>query len=425
MIGPRILKFLGSWWTTTALLLSVAVLYICFTFTENPYSGWIYFLSHTNSGLLVCIALIANLFFANLRIACDRMRRSPASPADIRAMDSFIEIPATGPDDLEKAADWMKKHGFTGEVRGNSINVRKENLSFLPGALMRTGLIVLITALLFSSHIRKTEEARLHEKETYAFTGSSISLNSIKTNLPDDFLQVGETGTLLLKEVSAVITSSGTSYTITSGFPARINGRYYLISDVGYSQALSLRSSGRKIEKLLDLNILPPGKADIVPLPSGDLFLTFTLQPEKTIRKGLLTGKQYLLMAPQYSIKIQRPEERPETVTLKPGDSFTQGDLSLALGKNSFFVKVTAVYDPALFWIYSGLLAALAGLMLMLSRFFWYKKQLSAVLADNTLLIGYSEEFFKKWGIQKFQAWENELLSVCKPAKDEPEPSQG
>lgn len=410
---------------TAALVISVCVSYLYFTFTDNPYPGWINFLYHSPAGLSLYIAFILNLIFASLRIVFDRLMHVPASPEDVGRMDVHIEIPASGNGNLPKVAAWMKKHGFNGEIRDNSINARKGNFSFLPGTLMRTGLIMLSTALLFSVYLRKTEETKLHEKEMHSFSGSEITLNSIKSNLPEDFLRVGEEGTFKLDKVSAALIASGNSYTITSGFPVKIKGRYYRISDVGFSQELSLESSGQKIEKRLDMNILPPGKTDIVALPSNNLFLTFTLHPEKTIRKGLLTGKQFSLLKPIYRIVIQSGKERekPETVTVRPGESITSGGFTVSLGKNSLFIKIISVYDPALFWIYTGFLLTLAGLTLMLSRFFWYERQFYAVLADNSLMIGYREEFFGKWGIQKFHNWKEELLSDAGPAIDKTESS--
>ena len=409
MIGQRIIKTSGSWWITAVLLLSLCALYIYFTFTDNPYSGWINFLFHTPAGLFICIAFIANMGFANLRIIYDRLKHVPASPEDIRFMDVSIVIPASGAADLEKIAGWMKKRGFTGEIRDNSIRALKGKFSFLPGTLMRTGLIMLSTALLFSVYLRKTEETKLHEKEMHSFSGSGITLNSIKSNLPGDFLQVGE-GTFKLDKVSAALIASGDTYTITSGFPVKIKGRYYRISDFGFSQELSLESSGQKTEKLLDLNILPPGKTDIIAFPSNNLFLTFTLHPEKTIKKGLITGKQYFLLTPRYRIVIQKEKEKPETVIVQQGESIAAGGSAVSLGKSSLFVRMTSVYDPALFWIYSGFLLTLTGLLLMLSRFFWYEKELSSVMDGNMLHIGYREEFFKKWGIQKFSLWLEALL---------------
>jgi cytochrome c biogenesis protein ResB len=427
VIGQRIIKPLGSWWITVVLMLSLVSTYISFTFADNPYSGWINFLFHTPAGLFIYLAFIANLLFASLRIVYDRLKYVPASPADIRAMDVYIEVPASDTADLEKIEGWMRRHGFTGKINDKTINARKGNFSFLPGTLMRAGLIVLMTAFLFSVYLRKTEETILHPKETHSFSGSEVSLDSIKSNLPEDFLQVGEEGTFKLEKVSAVLISSGNPETVTSGFPVKIKGQYYRISDIGFSQELLLESSGEKIEKLLDLNILPPGKTDIVDLPSSNnLFLTFTLHPEKTISKGLLTGKQYFLVKPYYHIVIQSGKEKgkKEAVAVRPGETITSGSYSVSLGKNSVFIKIKSVYDPALLWIYTGLLLGLSGIMLMLSRFFWYERQLTAVLADNTVLIGYREEFFKKWGIQKFLWWNEELSSLQESPVDKPQPAK-
>jgi hypothetical protein len=150
--------------------------------------------------------------------------------------------------------------------------------------------------------------------------------------------------------------------------------------------------------------------------------MTIALAPERIINKGLLKGKQYNLAVPTYGVIIQQGDNHTKPsplVTIKPGARMTRGPLTLAFGKSSLFVRIQAVQDPALCWIYAGVLVSLAGVVLMFSRFFWYRKELAVVRAQGTLYIGSSDEYFKKWGIERFFKNKDKMMPV---GTDESEP---
>jgi hypothetical protein len=147
-----------------------------------------------------------------------------------------------------------------------------------------------------------------------------------------------------------------------------------------------------------------------------------TLEPEKTISKGLLTGRLYNLGAPSYRLALKKDGERREIV-VGSSESADIGGASLSLGSESLYIRVNTVSDPALFWVYAGVVVALLGAFLMLTRFFWYERTMCAAFADGEVLLGYSEEFYKRWGVLKFQRWRDELLSPPEPGVEKSEPS--
>jgi hypothetical protein len=392
-----------------------------FTFGADPYERWITFVFHTPAGLILYIGLIANLIFSSVLVAYKRLNQGNISYEDIKLMDTHIEFPAAEKDSLQRITGWLKQKGFSLVFRGEGVHSVKGRFSFLPGTVLRTGFIILIISFLFSVHLRKAEENVFHEGETGAFLGNKVLLSSINSKLPGKFMQIGEKTRFKLGGLSAAISSSGNTYTITSGFPSRVEGHYYRITHLGFSVPFSAETSKGDFRKKVDLDILPPGKTDIVELPMEDMFLTVALMPEKTIKKGLVTGKRYNLSRPLYRVVLQKGEDKnkPESVTVRPGERVTSGGDTILLEENSFFLKINSVDDPALIWIYIGSLLTLSGMIFMFSRFFWYEKRVSAVLKDKVIFIGYSEEFFKKWGIQKFQRWCEELFSDTKPSIDE------
>jgi hypothetical protein len=420
-MSSRFIKPVGSWWFTVTLLMLLSASYMYFTFGADPYERWITLVFHTPAGLILYIGLIASLIFSSVLVAYKRLNRGNISYEDIRQMDTHIEIPAAESHSLERITEWLKQKGFSVVFHGEGVQSVRGRFSFLPGTVLRTGFIILLVSFLFSVHLRESEEMLLHEGETGVFFGNKILLSTITPELPEKFMQIGEKTRFRLDDMSAELTSSGNTYSLTPGFPVRIEKLYYRITHLGFSVPFNAETSMGDFGKNVDLEILPPGKTDIVELPSVDMFLTIALMPEKTIKKGLITGKQYNLRRPLYRVVLQKGEDKdkPESVTVRPGERVTSGGDTILLGENSFFLKINSVDDPALFWIYLGSLLTLSGMVCMFSRFFWYEKQIAAVLRDNVIFIGYSEEFYKKWGILKFHRWCEELFSDTEPSVDE------
>lgn len=407
MRPPRPVKAVSSWWGTVVLLLSLCASYLYFTFDDNTYRNWIDFVFYTPAGLVLYFALIVNIISVTARVAYEKLKGQCQSSKEavdaIKGMDTWIEVPADVP--VERVVEWVKKAGFRVNITGDSVSALKGKFSFLPGTVARAGLVVLMTAFLISMHLRKTEDAVLHEGESGLFFGKKISLTAIESSLPEEFLQVGEKSTFGLDNVSAKLSASQKTYSVTAGFPVRIDGLYFRITDIGLYQPLSVKPQGAfdPFTSSVDLDILPPGKSSSVRLPPGEL-LTFTLKPYKTLEKGLVTGELFNLETPLYHLVLQRGKDKYEG-TIRPGETAEFGGDWISLGKNSLYINVLSVNDPALIWIQTGMLITLAGIILMLSRFFWYEKRLCATRVDNAMLIGYREEFYSKWGVLKFRKW--------------------
>lgn len=406
----KVIRAAASRGITVSLFISLFASYIYFTFGKEPFEKWMNFVFHTPAGIIIYWAIIINLLLADIRVVYKRLQAGWITPENIQEMDAHVEIPAHD-NSLEHITGWIKEKGFRVNIHGDCIYSIKGRFSFLPGAVLRAGFIILMVSIFFSVHIRKTEDMVLHEGEEGIFLGNRVHLSLIKSNFPEEFFYLGEDSAFKVDGVSAILSSSGKNYDITPRFPVRIGGLYYRITHLGFSHSLLVTASSGDFEKRIDLDMLPPGKTDLVALPQNDVFLTFTLYPEKMIKKGILTGKLYNLKKPLYSIVVQKGKEKEKSdgITIDPGGNIILGGITVSLGSNSLYSRIGSVRDPALPWIYIGILFTLTGVMLMLSRFFWYKEEFSAVLKDEVVFIGYIKEFYKSWGIRKFQRWKDEL----------------
>ncbi len=403
----------SSWWLTGVLFLAICSIYLFFTFGQDPYARWAHFLFRSPAGLALYFCLIVNLVAASFRLVLRSLALKPLSAEVLETMDIRAEMP--GRRRPQEIAAWMKSKGFAVTIRGNSMYASKNKFSFLPGTVIRSGFIILLVSLLVSIYSRETRTAVLHEGQETDFFSTKITATGIEATLPSDFLQVGEESSFQLEHAIARLSFSGRTFLAGPGFPTRINGNYYRLTNVGYAQPVLIKS-GRVQSRLdMDLDILPPGKTQIVTIPDGNIFFTVSLEPDRTISKGLLKGRQFNLGKPFYRIAVLKNGEnksKPRVLTLRQGESGTAGNVKLSLGKSALYARIQAVRDPALAWIYLGFSVTLIGLALMLTRFFWYQKEMIAVDTGSMLTIGYCEEFFKKWGIQKFYAWKDELLQM-------------
>ena len=406
----RAMRIAASWWLTALFCLLLVAAYLAATFGEHPFARWIAFLMHSPTGLALYCGLALNIALASIRVVMERLQRPILSRESILSMDTWFRIPASGTDAVPRAAAWMAARGFPAAISGGTVSAIKGKYSFLPGTILRTGLVLLLAALLISAHARTAGDLVLHEGEQGDLFGEKVLLRAITASLPADYLQVGDESSFKLENVSAVLAAQGNDHTLFTGWPVRVAGRACRIIHIGYTQPITVTTAAGSIAKSEDLDVLPPGKNQLLSPASSGLLLTFSLQPEKTISKGLLIGKQYNLETPRYRIMLQsNGAKTPIELVLRSNEQVAVKGAALSLGRGSRFITLHYAVDPALPFIYAGLLLLLGGGVLMVSRFFWYRKEMAAVIDADCLLIGFQEEFYRKWGILQFHRWKDEF----------------
>lgn len=400
MSAIRVFRAASSWWMTAVLLALACGAYMYFSFGDAPFSRWRDFLFHRPPGIILYGALILNLTAATTRIVVKGLAEPVPSVAGIKEMDAS-EIFSSGILSLDGAAKFMRSWGFSPLSSGRGLTAVRGRYSFLPGTVFRSGMVLLLVSLLLSAHLRETGEALFGEGEEKQLLGVAVSVGQIEANLPKDYFRVGEEGSFILDKVSATASLAGGRHTVRSYFPSRAAGRYYRITHLGFVLPVSVRSGDAADAGDAYLDVLPPGKADTVSLGSSEL--NVSLLPERTISKGVLKGEQFNLTEPLYRITVKGHKDSPQgEVRLRPGESGSSGKTGVALGKSSPYVKIQAVRDPTLPWIYISISITAAGLGAMLSRFFWYRKEFFALEEGGSVYIGYREEFFRKWGVRRF-----------------------
>ncbi len=393
----RAAMFPGSWRLTVLFALSLAAIYVYFSPGQDSYARFAHVVFHTIAGMAIYALLVLNLALAGLRVVIGRLGRAGGGPSAIREMDVYGEFPMPDENAREKVVSWLRQQGCSVYSSGEYISGRRGRFSFLPGTLMRAGIVVFMASLVLSVHLRRSEEALLREGESAVIINGEARLEKLEPGLPGEFLRVGESDAFRLEKVSAEIaTSAGETITVSGGFPTRAGGLYWRITQLGYHQPV--KTGGGETGFYLD--VLPPGKGHSVRLSESGPSVLFRLEPESTMKKGLLTGKIYRLDAPFYRISFKGEDT---VITLGPGESEGAEGLELSLGESSLYIRVLAVHDPALRWVWAGILLTLVGLALMPARFFWYEKRFHAHVSGGSVLVGYSQEFYRNWSVHKFQ----------------------
>lgn len=420
----RIYDIASSWRLMFLLMFSMAGSYIYFSFFKEPFEGWTKFLFDDKLGWAIYFGLILNLILISVRSAFDKLSHPNITPGYIKKMDAYRSTSINEVDFNRVSEKIVKLGGRVSSATGYASS-RKGAWSFLPGLVLRLGVIVFMIAVFVSYHTRNSHEAIIRPGMELTTAGSKVRIESIDAKLPKDFLQVGEGSEFKLDDLKSVVTTSGKSFVIDNRYPKKAGTSYYRVTHLGYTLPLKIVLDKLELRKDFDLDVLPPGKTDTRKLESEGMVVSFVIEPSRTTEKGLLTGKEFDLTSPTFKVSVNKGGEEGKTVQLilKPGESTFSNGVGITPGTLSIHAKMLSVFDPALGMVFFGLVLILLGAGCMISRFFWYEVEVSAFFDGKVLIIGFREEFYSKWGVKRFRNAKNELFGI-KASVDEEKPSE-
>lgn len=385
----RALRIIGSWWTTALVLALLGAGYFYFTFGDAPYAHFKHALMHSGLGVAAYLLLVANLVIATALAAHDRHRRLVPERIALEQMDAQGLIEGAN---MQHVVQWARGKGFYIEHEDASMAIlRKGRMSYLPGTVFRAALVLFMLSALASVHMRETVEQVL--------VSGQGGVGEITATLPDDFLRVGDKDPLRVAHVQARVEVGGRAYELTNQHAQFIDGQYVRLTHVGYR----VRATMGGVETALLLDVLPPGKSQSV----ADR--VFTLEPIKTITKGLLKGSLYDTNSPQFRVHEKGASEGEHAV-LRIGQPVLLAGQEVVVHEAGLYARATSVYDPAFMWMRAGYWLTLAGLVLMAGRFAWYEQVLVLKAGERGGVEAcYREEFYRKYGVMKFYRWVDEI----------------
>jgi len=400
----RALGILGSRKLGWLLAIGLVGIYLWLSFSgDDPMGRWLHVVFYEPLGMVLWFGLALNLMLRSLWLIIDRLRSRP--PA-IDEMDNVAEI-----DVGDDFSDWLRDH-FGIEFMNKPVAVRQGRYSALPGVLWRIGAVIVMAALLVSSHVRVDESARFSVLQSGKLLGQDVTLTALDAGLPENYLSTGDDAAFSLRKPEATLHLVGRSFTLHESHPGQAEGIYYRMTDIGFFLPVTVSEGAEALDVGGHVEVLPPGRAVNIFVPSFDAVLNLKLAPESTVQKGLITGEVYDLVKPAYAVSVKRGTADIESTTLKAGQSAVISGLPLSLGKTGMSVEIQAVRDPALWWFRIGLWLLMAGIALSPLRLILYVKEIRVELSDGKARVGYSEEFFKKWATVRFETWARERQGI-------------
>ena len=338
----------------------------------------------------------------------------PPSRDSVRAMDVFFSFPAAAPSFAvpgdawtDAVTGWAAGKGFRDISSGDgAILALKGRWSFIPGATLKLGLILLLSATAASHGFREADTAMLAPGGSGSLFGVPVEMTGLESDIPNSYLQVGKEQGFRINTARATVRVSGNESAISAGWPEHAGGLWLKITGIGMAQEF-LHEGGAAETGPLMLDIFPPGREDKIRI--GLRSLKVALSPERTVKKGRLTGEMYNLEMPSYRIT---PPEGDFVLLGRDGTGKDAEAMPYSLGPMGYWVRIEGVRDPALGMVHFGIFVLGAGLLLVPMNLFWYRRELAFALDDDGIVLGYTEQILKKWGVYRFYDWKDEIADL-------------
>ena len=383
--------------STLVCVILIASIYVRFLFQgDNAYGSWVSFLTENPAGILIFSGLALSIAWGGVRAARSALKAPECSAEYIGSLDISAAFPVSEGDWSGPLSAWLKEKGFDLKEHSASGYALKGRWSFLPGAVLRVGLLLFLAGFWLSHHERQVFEVLLRPGSPAVLGDLVLTLGRIDAGLPEGHLQVGREKGFRIKDAKVQLEGPEGPLTVPQGWPVKFGGRYFSLAGLGYTQSFNrFVRDGAYETDTLDLDILPPGKEDTAILFGEEVRIS--LAPEKTVKKGRLSGELYNLKAPSYRLK----HPGKDILVVSPGSHggvLTTGP-DIAAGLGDFWVRIRVVQDPGISLITWSLPVMGAGLILLFSDFFWYRREVVCLHQNQELILGYGEQYLKKWGI--------------------------
>lgn len=250
-----------------------------------------------------------------------------------------------------------------------SVSVSKKNRTlFLASVLLPSGILIFFTGFFVSAATRHFEWvlARTGDVIKPGWSAGAYKVDAIMPGISERFLDIDiESGKGLFKYEPKVRVRDQRAGTFDIGAfpPARIDGSYFHILNFGLAPNISVSEDAVvKGQEYMPLRILGPGSVDtfeIQPLPYKFML---SLEPERTIQKGMVTASEYNLRYPLYRIRVLEGEKVIAEAVTK--ESLRFRNLEIGFQEPGFWVQLEIVKDSGVPLIIAGLFMATAGIPL-------------------------------------------------------------
>jgi hypothetical protein len=230
------------------------------------------------------------------------------------------------------------------------------------------GLIIFLAAFFLSLNFRKTEwlpPMGRGDVISVPWEAQSYQIKTVVPALEKKVLRTdNDTRIFDFEPGITMVKSDGEQFAIGAFPPRKIGYTYYHILMFGIGPGIELRKRNEIVNKgFMALRLVPFGVADHFEIQPFPYKFYLTIVPNRLIKKGAETARDYDLEHPRYRVEIAKGDEviaKAETETSVQFD----GEMELSFFEPDDWVVIEAVRDPFVIWFVIGFAMLFAGVFL-------------------------------------------------------------
>lgn len=238
-------------------------------------------------------------------------------------------------------------------------------LTFFFRLPLYAGMLVLLLAFFFSLNTRKNTWLLIGEGDVIRvpWERSLLRVSGIRPALRRNELKMNDSVIFSSEPAITLLDENGVSHTV-GAFPPRLVGSNYMhVLNFGIGPGVELREKNNAIIRTyVALRLTPFGSVDKFKLPPAPYTFYLNILPNRVIKKGGETAKQYDLEKPVYGVEVVKGDRK--IMKAETDDTVTfDHTMSLRFHRPSDWVLLDVAYDPFLPLFVAGLVMTGAGII--------------------------------------------------------------
>lgn len=215
------------------------------------------------------------------------------------------------------------------------------------------GLVLVLFSFFLSLNFRKVEwlpPTGVGDIIKVPWDSRSYQIVSVVPAIKKKALRTDDSAIFDYEPGAALSDPEGRTYTIGAFPPRKVGQSYMHVLTFGIGPDIEVRKQGKTIWKRpVALRLIPFGVVDVLEIPVLPHRFFISIVPNKIIKKGRETAKDYDLDRPRYYVEITKGDSILARQEIEKDILFDDG-LSLHLESPSDWVLIEAAYDPFLIW---------------------------------------------------------------------------
>ena len=240
------------------------------------------------------------------------------------------------------------------------------------------GLVLLLISFFLSVNMRKmlwSPPLGRGDVITVPWDSLSYQIVSVVPALEKKALRMNDAAVFDFEPGITMRGSDGRQYSIGAFPPQRVGTTYFHVLQFGIGPGIELKMKGEIVSKgYVALRLAPFGSVDTFEMPPFPYTFSLSIIPNKVMKKGKETVRDYDLEKPKYRVEIVKGDR---IIAQKETDSSVSfdGEMSISFIEPDDWVLLEIVYDPFLSTFVISLAMLALGVLLYPLTFYNRKKR--------------------------------------------------